>query len=187
MCGRCSGPSCGTRAAMKWSDCRALPLCLSLCLAFSSVTTLTVSVSVCRCFSLSLNLPLSPPFPPSISRSQAPKQQDALLDLLLLHREWSNAFDASPPALPAWLKCDGHSDARKALLISGTDTCLAASVVSNAVKRQRADLMTFLTGFVTRFLQKKGCESVRVDMFGSIAAHLDTPASGGEGEGERER
>jgi hypothetical protein len=32
------------------------------------------------------------------------KQQDRLLELLLLLQEWSNAFDASPEPLPAWLK-----------------------------------------------------------------------------------
>jgi len=49
--------------------------------------------------------------------------------------------------------------------------------VSEKLKARRKNLEDFLDDFVTKFFRKKGCESVKLSLFGSIAAHIDTPTS----------
>jgi hypothetical protein len=103
------------------------------------------------------------------------KEQEKLLELLMLSQEWSKAFDASDLPLPAWLSEPASSAKDK--LRTSTTRSLQQSVVTAEVKQRRKDLVDFLTNFVTKFFQKNGCGCVRIAMFGSIAAHIDTPSS----------
>ena len=104
----------------------------------------------------------------------ATKQQEKLLELLLLSHDWCEAFDVSNLPLPSWLM-NGVDDARKGVLRSSTAASLAKTIVTAQVKHRRNDLFQFLTEFVTKFFSKKGCdEAVRISIFifivGSIAA-----------------
>ena len=48
--------------------------------------------------------------------------------------------------------------------------CLTQTVLAQEVLERRKDLVDFLQEFVTKFFLKKGCDKVRICMFGSIAA-----------------
>jgi predicted nucleotidyltransferase len=110
-----------------------------------------------------------------------PKHQDKLLELLLLSRDWSLTFDASIEPVPAWLYEGGEGAGagrdRKAALHRSTSQSISKSVVPKDIKDKRNELFRYLSDFVAKFFDKKGCETVRISLFGSIAAHIDTPNS----------
>jgi len=98
------------------------------------------------------------------------KQQEKLLELLILSQEWGKAFEASDLPLPAWLSDKGNA-AKDTLRTSATKS-LQQSVVTAEVKQRRTDLVDFLKNFVTKFLEKKGCERVRVCVWGCERVHV---------------